>query len=73
LLVSIGHKSGFASERAKTITKKAELVFGDDANATFSTFKKRVHNTSDYVLYDDVKNLWRNDTMTPDAVEGVLR
>jgi hypothetical protein len=66
------HREGFASQRAHTVYQTARDLFTRTKGAATYTEYKAADRAADPVVYTDVRRLWREGRLTPDAVEGAL-
>lgn len=63
-------RSGFASERAREVAAEARELFAR-GDATYAAFRAAVAG-ADPVLHADARRLWRQNALTPEAIDRVL-
>lgn len=65
-------REGFASKQAHEVHDKAHEVFRDGGgDARFTDYKNKVPG-ADPVQYNDVRDLYKQGKLTPDAVQQVI-
>jgi hypothetical protein len=71
--LSRGSRDTFVSQRAQEVYQGSRELFDrTGGNATFSEYKTTAAPGSDAVAYSDIRALWKQGALTPEAVQGAL-
>jgi hypothetical protein len=63
----------FVSQKAQEVYRGSRELFDrTGGNATYSEYKTTAAPGTDAVAYSDIRSLWKQGTLTPEAVQRVL-
>lgn len=67
------HREGFTSPRAQEVCRASRALFDQAAGTvTYTEYKAALGGGVDPVLYTDVRRLWREGRLTPEAVQDCI-
>jgi hypothetical protein len=70
---AIRQRDRFASARAHALCAESRAIFGRTGGATtYTEFKAAVPKQADPVLYADIRDMWKTQSLTPEGVEQAL-
>jgi hypothetical protein len=64
-------RDSFVSQRAREVTSRAREIFTQKGDVRYSDYKQLARD-AEPVLYSDVRELWRSNNLTPEAVQARL-